>query len=188
MFDIEQARKNYDLKYKDFEPGYSVEYVRDWVQQHTSIMDFNGTFLDVGCGLGDWSVGLAEDFDVTGIDISGVAIKWARSRSSKATFIQDDVFDLKGKYDVVFCRGLSVFNWPPTEPYFEEVLVKILELTGKLFVYCSWTEEPYGERYKETDGSDGWYKHDPKVIGKLFSYYGDAWVYVADGFLIGEIH
>jgi len=186
--EAERARLNYDRKYKDLEPGYSVDYIRSWVRRYTSLMDYaGGTLLDAGCGIGDWSVGFAKEFDVTGVDISGVAIERARARSKNINFIKGDVFDLSGSYDVIFCRGLSVFNRPPTDSIFREALSNLLNLTTKLFVYCVWTEEPYGERYREGDGLDGWYKQDPKAITRLFESYGDARVCIADNYLVGEI-
>ena len=64
--------------------------------------------LDVGCGLGDNAMFLESNgYDVTAIDLSASAIKWAARRfaDSSVTFRQADLFDLPkdlvGQFDLV---------------------------------------------------------------------------------------
>ena len=64
--------------------------------------------LDVGCGLGDNAVFLAQNgYEVTAIDLSQSAIDWAKKRFAKSpvTFRQVDLFalpdDLVGQFDLV---------------------------------------------------------------------------------------
>ncbi len=64
--------------------------------------------IDVGCGLGDNAVFLAQNgYEVTGIDLSQSAIDWAKKRfaDSGVTFRQVDLFelpdDLVGQFDLV---------------------------------------------------------------------------------------
>jgi len=171
----------YDRIYQHVDAEYSFDVVQRWVKQYTSIMDYvGGTVLDVGCGVGDWSLGLSFDFKVTGIDISSVAIEKARAKSNRIKFIVGDVFDLEGKFDIVFCRGPSFFNRPPDGEY-EKRLSRMLALTEKLYVYITATAEPYGD-------GEAWYKHDPKIIGEMFQRYGESKVRYADSYLIGEIY
>jgi SAM-dependent methyltransferase len=69
--------------------------------------------IDLGCGLGTHSIWLAgQEFDVTGVDVSTVAIKRARERAAAAgvhvRFLTADLLDppaLGGPYDFFFDRG-----------------------------------------------------------------------------------
>ena len=62
---------------------------------------FSGTAIDVGCGLGDNAVALANaGFDVTAFDLSQTAVDWAKKRNqdAKVHFEQADLFDLPSEW------------------------------------------------------------------------------------------
>lgn len=76
----------------------------------------NGSILDVGCGTGDLIVKLSQKgFNVTGLDISPVAIKKATERASQEgihpSLIVGDIFSLDTSivYDVIFCKLVYAF-------------------------------------------------------------------------------
>jgi len=64
--------------------------------------------LDIGCGMGRF-VGVFDDFDYTGLDISIPAVKFCKSKY-KGEFICSDLvtFDTKKKYD-------NIFSWVTLE-------------------------------------------------------------------------
>jgi SAM-dependent methyltransferase len=67
------------------------------------------TIVDAGCGTGRHSAFLAErGFSVVGIDTSAAMLEVARSRSSKATFEEGDLFSWRpvSPVDGVLCRGV----------------------------------------------------------------------------------
>jgi 2-polyprenyl-3-methyl-5-hydroxy-6-metoxy-1,4-benzoquinol methylase len=60
--------------------------------------------IDIGCGSGINAVWLAQQgFDVTGVDITPLAIEKARARAAasgvQVRFVEDDVLDLREKYE-----------------------------------------------------------------------------------------
>ena len=59
-----------------------------------------GKLLELGCGAGDWSLWAAErGYDVSGVDISPIAIRWAieksRQRGLTAHFVVGNVLELR---------------------------------------------------------------------------------------------
>lgn len=71
--------------------------------------------LDVGCGTGFYTHCLNLcGFEAAGLDYSEVAIQQAQSKWGKQyEFFQEDARDLSqyaGKYDVIFAKGLSLYN------------------------------------------------------------------------------
>ena len=86
-----------------------------------------GSALDLGCGTGDLVVKLSKKgFDVTGLDVSHVAIKKATERALKEgvsprlligeiSSLGEDVL-----YDVIFCKLMYAFI-PEKVPFLKEV-------------------------------------------------------------------
>jgi len=100
--------------------------------------------LDVGCGEGFYSVYLAkEGFDVTGIDLSENAIKYAKQNAEKAgvkaRFIAMDILDLdriNEKFDFIFEWALLHHIIPEKRKKYVENLRKLLNKNGKYFSIC----------------------------------------------------
>ncbi len=73
--------------------------------------------LDIGCGAGELSIFLNDaNYNVTGIDISDVAIDKAktsvnekRNEKEGIKFLIGDIFDVKEKYDVMVCKLVYAF-------------------------------------------------------------------------------
>ena len=79
--------------------------LKEWLASHPGGQQ---KALDIGCGLGDNAVCLAQaDYEVVAFDLSATAVKWAEQRfdNHKITFTQGDVFNLPdawiGSFDLV---------------------------------------------------------------------------------------
>lgn len=66
--------------------------------------------LDVACGTAAHAVHLADDFEITGIDLEQTMIELAKERCPKGTFLAGDMrdFDLQRTFDVVICLFSSI--------------------------------------------------------------------------------
>jgi hypothetical protein len=100
--------------------GYEPKQSRKWLLTQTSLPDFRGTCLDIGSGDGFWSWLLSEWYHVTGVepmpgvvDISNaIKRRLPQSIQRRVDFEVRDGLDVDRKYDVVFCRAPSFFNYP----------------------------------------------------------------------------
>jgi SAM-dependent methyltransferase len=114
----------HDDVYSEMYRGGGYEYdayrQRRWIAAETSMADFRGTCLDVGSGDGFFCWLLSEWYHVTGIEpVEGgielskaVKQKLPRSIQRRVDFVVGDALKVIEKYDVVFCRGASFFNYP----------------------------------------------------------------------------
>lgn len=87
--------------------GYTPHFIR-FMERWAGTAEFGATALDVGCGDGFFSSELRRlGFDVTGIDLSEVALSRARVGNPAGAFIRHDVgteFPFRsGSFDVVWC-------------------------------------------------------------------------------------
>ena len=66
--------------------------------------------LDLACGTGNHMVHLADDFELTGLDMAHEQLAVARQRMPSATFVCADIlnFKLESRYDVVVCLFGSI--------------------------------------------------------------------------------
>jgi len=81
------------------------KYLQEYLEMHLA----QGKAIVIGCGLGDDAAALEEaGFDVTAIDISETAIKWAQERYdyTNINFFVQDIFalpsDMLAQYDFIF--------------------------------------------------------------------------------------
>ena len=123
---------HYSQWYKSGGFGDNLKNSRLWLLKETSLPDFRGSCLDVGSGDGFWSWILSEWYNVTGIEPSpgGVELSNAilkrlpQTIQRRTDFILGDALEVNDKYDVVFCRGPSFFNYPIYKPFTHEILDK----------------------------------------------------------------
>jgi SAM-dependent methyltransferase len=90
-------------------PMYFSAY-DDWPEHYKRAMEFvKGRVLDIGCGAGRHSVYLqSKGFDVTGIDVSPLAVKVSRLRGlkkAKVMSISEIGFFKLGSFDTVLMLG-----------------------------------------------------------------------------------
>ena len=135
-------KHNVDLSRYDNEKwvfrNYMFRHFHQICQKHL-IYDPEKEFLDVGCGVGDWSVYFhrAYGFKVSALDTSTLAIRQAKQnfdrQKIKANIMLEDFFDHQGRYDVVYAGGfLEHFRDP------EPVLVKMYSLLKPGGVLINW--------------------------------------------------
>ncbi|MGB0675220.1 MAG: class I SAM-dependent methyltransferase [Candidatus Nanopelagicales bacterium] len=113
-------------------------------------MDGPLRLLDVGCGYGDFTADLVNDFDVdgTGIDISDAAIRKGRERFDNG--VQLEVGDLEQglrwddeAFDVVLCLGVVAYYLDRLDVLFAE-LVRVTRAGGTLVVSAYVPPNPIG--------------------------------------------
>lgn len=110
--------------------GYDPKRSRKWLYEHTAIPDFRGTCLDVGSADGFWSIILSEWYRVYGVEPAAGAVDVAnaiRKRLStkiayRIEYFVGDALEVKDRYDVVFCRAPSFFNFPADGSFDESML------------------------------------------------------------------
>lgn len=93
--------------------GKRLDHVMRWVGLRASEVS-PLSFLDVGCGLGDLAKRVCEDFPdavPSGVDISGIAIKYAEGRFPSGVFRRADVDHdglpfQRASFDFVWCGEL----------------------------------------------------------------------------------
>ncbi|MFB5631608.1 MAG: class I SAM-dependent methyltransferase [Nitrosopumilaceae archaeon] len=104
-----------------------------------------GRFLDLGTGDGTQAREIAKyGFDVTGSDISEIAIENAKKLSKEINFLTDDILNSKlpaNAFDYVFDRGIfHLFN-NFQRPKFVKQIKRILDKDGIYFLKCMSIEQ-----------------------------------------------
>lgn len=106
--------------------------------------------LDSGCGEGFYSIYLAsKGFEVTGVDLSENAIKYAKENAEKAgvkvNFIAMDISDLdklNKKFDFIFEWALLHHIMPEKREKYVENISKLLNKDGKYLSVCFNEQDP----------------------------------------------
>lgn len=105
-----------------------------------------GRFLDLGTGVGTQAIALTKiGFDVTGADISEVAIEKAKNRSNKINFVIDDILNTQlpdDSFDFIFDRGIFHLFDESDRKQFVNQIKRILNDDGLYFLKCMSLEEP----------------------------------------------
>lgn len=113
-----------------------------------------GRLLEVGCGTGTNALWLAErGFEVTGLDVSPLAIEQARAKQAaagvRANFLVHDILATPapgGPYDLAFDRGVfHVFDEAADRARFVERVSAALRVGGRWFDLAGSTEGPERE-------------------------------------------
>jgi len=103
----------YELAYRTSKPGWDDDQVPSQVAGLGPQQGGGGRVLDLGCGTGTQAIYLGgKGFDVTGIDLSGTAIRRAREKALQAEvqveFIVHDVTHLdflRGPFEIALDVG-----------------------------------------------------------------------------------
>jgi SAM-dependent methyltransferase len=125
--------------------GYFSEY-KDWPQIEQKAMEFaRGKILDVGCGAGRISLYLqAKGFDVTGIDISPLAVKVCKLRGlKKVKLMPIEELDFRPKaFETIMMMGNN-FGLFANLKKARKLLNKFHQITSKNAVIVADTNDPY---------------------------------------------
>ena len=137
-----------------------------WLESVFPIKIFEGTFLDVGCALGDGILYLTNKCPkVTkfyGADISSVGIRRCKNnpKLSHAIFFQHDVSKkFREKYDTIICLQTLEHILDP-----EKAVRNLIDATTKLLVIAT----PYKNK---RDDPDHIWSFDEKDFVDLLSFY-----------------
>ncbi len=125
--------------------GYLSEY-KDWSQIEQRAMDFaKGRIMDVGCGAGRHSLYLQnKGFNVTGIDVSPLAVKVCRLRGLKKVKLTSiENVDFKpGTFDTILMMGNN-FGLLAKFKKAKRLLRKFHRITSKNALIVAVTNDPY---------------------------------------------
>ena len=115
--------------------------------------------IDLGCGAGNYAIYLAsQGFEVTGIDISSIAIKIAKENAKKKGIkcnfvvanVLDDSFEVKEKFDFAFEWELLHHVFPEQRRIYVENVHNLLVPGGNYLSVC------FSEEDKGFSGSGKW--------------------------------
>lgn len=142
-------------------PWYHTELDHDLARSLSELKIASGSMLDLCTGPGTQAMVLAEmGFEVTGIDISGTAVKnageKAKEKGLKVTFLQDNFLDsrLDTEFDFVFDRGCFHVLQPEERGMYVKKVHALIKPSGylflKIFSHKEKREEgPYRFRHEE---------------------------------------
>lgn len=105
-----------------------------------------GTYLDVGCGTGNYTIAIAhKGIEIVGIDPSEEMLKVARSKDSKISWIQGiaEAIPLTSEcVDGIICN-LTIHHWDDLTKGFQE-LHRVLNPNGRVVLFTSTPEQMKG--------------------------------------------
>lgn len=140
--------------------------------------------IDLGCGLGSYAIYFAKaGFDVTGVDISPIAIKMAKKkageRSVKCTFLVADVLGdlekvLKQTFDFAYDWELLHHLFPEKRKKYAENVYRILNRGGKYLSVCFSEKDPQfggSGKYRKTPLGTTLYFSSEDELRELFEPY-----------------
>ena len=109
MANYDAFAKVYDAAMGDAEPKFSQ--IKTWIRRYHPEAK---TVLELACGSGNILRGLADDYEVTGLDLSQPMLAIARSKVPQAKLVHGDMtdFDLRQTFDVVICVFDSINHLP----------------------------------------------------------------------------
>jgi 2-polyprenyl-3-methyl-5-hydroxy-6-metoxy-1,4-benzoquinol methylase len=143
--------------------------------------------IDLGCGTGNYAIYLAgKGFNVTGVDTSPVAIKFAMENAMQkkvdCNFIVADVLDdlknhVKGPFDFAYDWEVLHHVYPRNRKKFVENVFGVLNPGGKYLSVCfSEKDQQFGAsgKYRKTRLGTILYFSSEKELFRLYSLYFDV--------------
>lgn len=136
------------MKDKKGVDNYNLEYAKDHEKDNP---EFFGEFkevlklyspfpkekvLEIGCNTGEFCWLLEEKYKVvpTGIDINEKAIEIAKKKYPHINFYVKDLFDMSGKYDVIYLQHVIEHIKEPDKAFLK--INHLLNPGGKLIITC----------------------------------------------------
>ena len=118
----------------------------EWIGKSGNL--YEGSAIDVGCGLGDNAEALSDaGYDVTAFDLSPRAIAWAQQRfvGTRVEYHAADLFDLPGKWHQAFdlvheCYTIQAMTGELRKKAFAAI-AGLVAPGGQLLVICRSREE-----------------------------------------------
>jgi len=139
--------------------------------------------LDMGCGAGNQAIYLASrGFEMTGIDISPTAIKFAQKNAVQAgvkcQFLSADVLgnldEIPGTFDFIYDWQLLHHIFPEDRAKYSQNIDRLLHSGGKYFSCCFSEQDPQfgGQgKYRSTSMGTVLYFSSLQEIKELFEPY-----------------
>jgi len=139
--------------------------------------------IDLGCGAGNYAIYLASvGFDVTGIDISPLAIKMGKGNAKKRGVICNfavadvlgDLEEVKESFDFAYDWELLHHIYPEKRKKYVENVYRILNPSGKYLSVCFSEKDPQfggSGKYRETPLGTILYFSSEEELRDLFDPY-----------------
>jgi SAM-dependent methyltransferase len=172
----------------DVAPGLYFSRFRDWPRAERKAIRFaKGRVLDVGCGAGRVAIYLQNyrKLDVTGIDISPLAIKVSRLRGlRKARLLAFEDIDFKpGYFDsvVMFGNNFGLFG---SRSKAKRLLRRLYSMTSPEAVIIGQSADPYKTsnpdhlRYHERNRAKGRMPGQVRIRARYQTYVGKWFDYL----------
>lgn len=143
---VRDLEDGHDKTYLDIISRYVVDKVKESILPSAEI-------LDVGCGCGYLTHIISETHpNITGIDISGKSISYAKKKYTRVEFSHVDIYDFEAVavYDLCVAT-MVVHNLPCLKEFFEKISV-VLKENGHLLLTslhpAFWPEDKIGKAFK----------------------------------------
>ena len=162
---------------------YWVRHMRDddldniedpWIEKYEDIISsYSGNLLDLGCGVGQYSLYFAEKgFNVTSADISARALDYLAEKAPQIKTVKLDMTELlpfsDKSFDVVFANlSIHFFSKTDTENLIAEIK-RILKDDGVFIGSCNSSAAYKFIKDKSTVIEDGFYLEDGGRSVRLF--------------------
>lgn len=190
--------KNYEEFYFKKDNPWNYNYKNEilYLKKNTSIDNFKGTLLDVGCGDGFFSNLLSEfkdenkkkKFIVTGSDLCIEAIKKCKNKYKNINFICENTLENKKKYDILFCRAPQFLDIDSNSKDFLYLISKLIKKTNKYLLFIRSVKPNKEEKYFKYNIVPGkCWNHKKEKIYKIFSNFGKCNVKYVNNMLIAEL-
>lgn len=189
-------RKDYEAFYKSHaeqdKPVYDYAWCCNFIDFRLQLPanEIKPSLVDVGCGDGIWSIALSRYFNVTGIDNSQQGISNAKMLSKRyghqPTFLLEDILTTKQRFEYAFCRGPEFFGgYAPETETFQLFKRAVVELFSKRMYFIVYSKPPFSCYANEEKTS---YYHDPEVLVKEFSEYGECSTTYQQNYIVLELN
>ncbi len=133
-----------DVRWDEYNHSYAKDHEKRNPDVHGEFIEvlklytpnINEKILEIGCNTGEFCglLNMKYNLEPEGVDINIEAIKIAKEKYPHLNFHVKDLFDLEGKYDVIYMQHVIEHIKNPQEAFLK--LKNLLNPQGKLIITC----------------------------------------------------